>query len=141
MDTAAGTYAVSWACVDETHLRLCVTVPFGGQAEVTLPLADEAAYEALGGHVLGAGTYEVTYETNESLRYLPNVDWTVAQILADSAVKDVARKFVDGFDYSTLNADPTKTLRELQAEGLGQNKKMTVEQLEACDAALRALAD
>ena len=28
-----------------------------------------------------------------------------------------------------------------QAEGLGQNVKMTAEQLEACDAALRALAD
>ena len=141
IDTAAGTYAASWECVDETHLHVALTVPFGGEAEVTLPLATEAAYEVLGGHVLGAGTYEVTYETNESLRYLPNVDWTAAQILADSAVKDVARRFVDGFDYSMLNADPTKTLRELQAEGLGQNKKMTVEQLEACDAALRALAD
>ena len=53
----------------------------------------------------------------------------------------MARQFVDGYDYCMLNADPTKTLRQLQAEGLGQNVKMTVEQLEACDAALRALAE
>ena len=72
---------------------------------------------------------------------MPNVDWTVAQILAERKASDAARPFVDGFDYCMLNVDPTKTLRELQAEGLGQNVKMTLEQLEACDAALRALAE
>jgi alpha-L-rhamnosidase len=141
MDTAAGTYAVSWACVDETHMTMKVTVPFGGEAGVTLPYADEAAYEALGGHVLTAGTYEVTYETTQALRWAPSVDWTVAQILADRKVSDVARKFVDGWDFSILGADHSKTLRELQAEGLGQNRKMTADELEACDAALKELAD
>ena len=141
MDTAAGTYAASWECVDETHLRLCVTVPFGGEAIVTLPFADEAAYEALGGHVLSAGSYEVCYETARPLRRVPNVDWTVAQLLDDPAVANAARPFVDGFDFCMNSADPTKTMRELQAEGLGQNRKMTVDELEACDAALRELAD
>ena len=141
MDTATGTYKASWDCVDETHLRVAITVPFGGEAEVTLPLATEAVYETLGGHVLSAGTYEVTYETTQSLRWAPSVDWTVAQILADRKVSDVARTFVDGYDFSMMNTDQSKTLRELQAEGLGQNVKMTAEQLEACDAALRALAE
>lgn len=141
MDTAAGTYATSWECVDETHLRLTVTVPFGGEVKVTLPLATEAAYEALGGRVLAAGSYEVTYETTQPLRRMPSVDWTVTQLLDDPAIANAARPFVDGFDFCMSTADPTKTLRELQAEGLGQNVKMTVEQLEACDAALRALSD
>jgi alpha-L-rhamnosidase len=141
MDTAAGTYATSWECVDETHLRMSVTVPFGGEAEVTLPFATEAAYEALGGHVLAAGSYEVTSETTRPLRRVPSVDWTVAQLLDDPAIANAARPFVDGFDFCMNTADPSKTLRELQAEGLGQNVKMTAEQLEACDAALRALAD
>ena len=141
MDTAAGTYAVSWECVDETHLAVKVTVPFGGEAEVTLPLATESVYEALGGHVLAAGTYEVTYETTQALRWAPSVDWTVGQILAERKVSDVARKFVDGWDFSIMGADHSKTLRELQAEGLGQNRKMTSEELAACDAALRELAD
>lgn len=141
MDTAAGTYVAGWECVDENHLRVLVSVPFGGEAAVTLPLANEAAYEALGGHVLCAGTYEVTYETTEPLRWAPSADWTVAQILAEPQVSGVVRRFVDGFDFSFMSADRTKTLRELQAEGLGQNRKMTVEELEACDAAMRELAD
>ena len=141
MDTASGTYAASWECVDETHLHMRVTVPFGGEAEVTLPFATEAAYEALGGHVLAAGTYEVTYETTPPLRRMPSVDWTVAQLLDDPAIANAARPFVDGFDFCMSTADPSKTLRELQAEGLGQNVKMTIDQLEACDAALRALSD
>ncbi len=141
MDTAAGTYAVSWDCIDETHLTVKVTVPFGGEADVTLPYADEAAYEALGGHVLAAGTYEVTYKTTQSLRWAPSVDWTVSQILAERKVSDVARKFVDGWDFSILGADQSKTLRELQAEGLGQNRKMTADELAACDADLKELAD
>jgi alpha-L-rhamnosidase len=141
MATASGTYATSWECVDETHLRMTVTVPFGGAAEVTLPFATEAAYEELGGHTLAAGSYEVTYETTKPLRRVPCVDWTVAQLLDDPAIANAARPFVDGFDFCMNTADPTCTLRELQAKGLGQNVKMTAEQLEACDAALRALAD
>ena len=116
-------------------------MPFGAEAEVVLPLATEAAYEALGGHVLTAGTYELTYETTRPLRWIPTVDWTVAEILAERQVSDVARKFVDGFDFSMMTADPTKTLRQLQSEGFGQNRKMTAEELEACDAALRELAE
>ncbi len=141
IDTAAGMYRVAWSCVDETHLYLSVTVPFGARATVELPFATEAAYEALGGHELTAGSYDVTYETTEPLRRVPCVDWTVARILDDREVSGVARRFVDGFDYATSQADPTKTLRELQAEGLGQNHKMTAGELAACDAALRALAD
>lgn len=141
LDSAAGTYAVAWNCVDENHLRVTLTVPFGAEAEVSLPLATEEAYEALGGHVLGAGSYEVTYETTAPLRRVPCVDWTVTQIMDDPAIANVVRGLVDGFDFSMNMADPNKTLRQLQAEGLGQNEKMTVEQLEACDAALRALAD
>ena len=141
LDSAAGTYRVAWECVDETHLRMAITVPFGAEAEVVLPLADEAAYQALGGHVLGAGSYEVTYETTSPLRRVPCVDWTVAQVLGDREVGNVVRKFVDGFDFVMQMADPAKTLRELQAEGLGQNRKMTAEELAACDAAMRELSD
>jgi hypothetical protein len=48
---------------------------------------------------------------------------------------------VDGFDFSALTCDRTKTLRELQAEGFGQNEKMSAQALEAADAALRELTD
>ena len=141
LDSAAGTYAVAWECVDETRLHVKVTVPFGATANVVLPFADESAYEALGGRTLSSGCYEVTYDTTEPLRRVPCADWTIAQILDDPAIANVCRTFIDGFDFCMSTSDPTKTIRQLQAEGLGQNEKMTVEQLEACDAALRALAD
>lgn len=141
LDSASGTYRVAWECVDEAHLHLAVTVPFGAEAEVRLPFATEEAYEELGGHVLGAGSYGVTYATTEPLRRVPCVDWAAAQILDDPAVAGVCQPFIDGFDFSMSTSDTSKTLRQLQAEGLGQNVKMTEEDLQACDTALRALAD
>ena len=141
LDSAAGTYRVAWECVSESRLRVAVTVPFGATAEVTLPFAPDAAYEQLGGRTLGPGSYEVVYDTTEPLRRVPSVDWTPAQILDDPAVAGAARPFVDGFDFCMSTCDPTETLRQLQAEGLGQNVKMTAEQLEACDQAMRAMAD
>lgn len=141
LDSAAGMYAVAWECVDEARLHVKVTVPFGAEARITLPFAGEEAYEALGGHTLSSGYYEVTYNTTEPLRRVPCVDWTIAQILDDPAIANVCREFVDGFDFCMSTNDPGKTIRQLQAEGLGQNVKMTIEQLAACDAALRALAD
>lgn len=141
LDSAAGTYRVAWECQDETHLHVTITVPFDATAKIELPLADEAAYKALGGHELVAGTYEVTYETTEPLRRVPCVDWTLSKILDDPNASAVVRDFVDGFDYSAMMADQGKSLRQLQAEGLGQNEKMTAEQLKACDDALRMLAE
>lgn len=141
LDSAAGTWRIAWECVNEAFLRVAFTVPFGAEAEVELPFAPESAYEKLGGRVLGPGNYEIYYNTTEPLRRVPSVDWTLAQIVASPDTQAVARKYVDGFDYSTMTADQTKTLRELQAEGFGQNRKMTADDLATCDAALRALAD
>ena len=139
--SAAGTYKVAWECVDEHHLRVAITVPFGAVAEVELPFAPDSAYDALGGHELACGSYEVTYATTRPLRRVPSADWTIAQILDAEDASAVVRGFVDGFDWSMMQTDPSWTLREAQAAGLGQNIKMTAEELEACDAALRALAE
>ena len=141
IDSAAGTYKVAWECMDENHLRVALTVPFGARAEVVLPLADEAVYEALGGHELGCGSYEVTYETTSPLRRVPSVDWTLSQILEAEDASAVARRFVDGFDYAMLTTDQSLTLRQAQAAGLGQNRKMSAEELQELDAALRELAE
>jgi hypothetical protein len=72
---------------------------------------------------------------------VPSAEWTIAQILDAEDAGSVVRRFVDGFDWSMMQADPTQTLREAQAAGLGQNRRMTTEELAACDAALRALAE
>lgn len=141
MDTAAGSYRVAWECVGDERLRVRITVPFGAQAKVELPLAPESAYEGLGGRTLGAGTYETTYRTLRPLRRMPTADWTMAQLVDDPSVAAVLRPFVDGFDYCVSTCDQSRTLRELQGEGFGQNARMTTEQLKAADRALRELAD
>ena len=141
LDSAAGTYKVAWECLDEGHLRVAITVPFGAVAEVELPFAPASAYDALGGHELASGSYELTYATTRPLRRVPSADWTIAQILDAEDASSVARRFVDGFDWAMMQADPAWTLREAQAAGLGQNRKMTTDELAACDEALRALAE
>ena len=116
-------------------------MPFGATAEVELPLAPEEAYERLGGRVLGPGTYEVSYETTEPVRRVPNANWTLGRILETTDTSEVLRRHVDDFDFVATRFDHGKSLRELQTIGLGQNYRMTADTLAVCDADLRALAD
>ncbi len=64
-DSASGRYEVHWKCLDETHLELSVTIPFGCTAQLELPYAPETAYTA--GRTLSAGTYVFRYETTRPL--------------------------------------------------------------------------
>ncbi|MCR4870852.1 MAG: glycoside hydrolase family 78 protein [Atopobiaceae bacterium] len=139
--TAAGRWHVAWECLNENGLSVSITVPFGCTAEVELPLAPEEAYERLGGRVLGPGTYEVSYETTEQVRRVPNANWTLGRILETTDTSEVLRRHVDDFDFVATRFDHSKSLRELQTIGLGQNYRMTADTLAVCDADLRALAD
>lgn len=141
LDTAAGSYRVAWECMGERDLRVAVDVPFGTRARVELPFAPEEAYDELGGRELAAGHYEAVYQATRPLRRVPSVDWTIAQLLDDPAVANAVRPYVDGFDYCTSTCDQSKTLRELQAAGFGQNVMMSDEALTAANEALHALAD
>jgi len=58
--SAAGRYKVSWKFIDETHVSLCVEIPFDCTAKLLLPYAKGAQeYE------LEAGTFELVYEIGE----------------------------------------------------------------------------
>lgn len=73
--SAAGTYETSWELADPSHVTVKVTVPFGCTAEIVLPLvsqetlADQSnplfADVRDGKCFVGAGTYEVSYETTK----------------------------------------------------------------------------
>ena len=139
--TAAGRWKVAWDCVGESRLSVKITVPFGASAEVELPMAPQSAYDQLGGRVLGPGSYEVTYDTTAPIRRVPSANWTLGLILETTDTSEVLRRHVDDFDFCATRFDHGKTLRELQAIGLGQNYPMTADELEACDADLRTLAD
>lgn len=76
--SAMGLWKTSWRAVDDTHLELKVTVPFGCLAELKLPYAPEPVYDdgtnpmfadvKDGVCRLKAGEYGVTYETARPLR-------------------------------------------------------------------------
>lgn len=78
-ESASGTWESSWKALDENHLEVKVTVPFGCSAELLLPLASEGICEANPGNpvfanvkdgrcYLEAGEYCVSYETIRSMK-------------------------------------------------------------------------
>ena len=136
---AAGTWRVAWRCLDETHLRVEVDVPFGCTADITLPLAPASAYEQLGGNKLQAGTHVVEYETTAPLRRVPTVDWPIGDLLATPDTDAVVRAHCkpDWVAPDELGIP----MRELAYKLARGSRPMSEESLEACDQALRALAE
>lgn len=136
---AAGTWRVAWRCLDETHLLVEVDVPFGCTADVTLPLASASAYKQLGGNKLLAGSHVVEYETTVPLRRVPTVDWPIGDLLATPDTDAVVRAHCkpDWVAPDELGI-PMRDLAYKLARG---SRPMSEESLEACDQALRALAE
>lgn len=77
-DSASGTWRSSWRILDENHLEVKVSVPFGCSAELLLPLAPESLWEREPGNpvfanvkdgkiYLEAGEYSISYETVKSM--------------------------------------------------------------------------
>ncbi len=135
----AGTWRVAWSCVDERHLRFELTVPFGCTAEVTLPYAPESAYERLGGHELGAGTYVLEYETTKPLRRVPSVDWAIGDLLAAPDTDAIVRAHCKP-DWVAPD-ELGMTMRSLAYKLARGSRPMSEEALAACDAELRKLAE
>ena len=105
-DSAAGKWEGGWKILDEKHLELSLTVPFGCEAEVKLPCAPERLYadstnplfaDVRDGvcHV-GPGTWTVTYETSELLRTVYNTRMSLQELLASAAAAEIlTREFPD----------------------------------------------
>lgn len=137
---SVGTWHVAWECVDESRLCFLLTVPFGCTADIVLPSAPESAYETLGGHTLGAGVYELTYETVEPLRRMPSIDWTLAELMVAPDTEAVLKRYCYHPEFAV--GDPTRaacTIRELAPSFARGGGPMGDERLAACDADLRAL--
>ncbi len=137
---SVGRWHVGWECVDESHLHFELTVPFGCTAEVTLPYAGEEAYRELGGHLLHAGTYDLTYETTMPLRRMPTIDWTLKELMASPDTEAVIKRHC--YHPEFLIGDPVQanmTIRELAPTFGRGNTPMGDDRLAACDAELGTL--
>ena len=96
-ESACGTYRCAWKLTAPDHVELTVTVPFGGQAELTLPLAPTELLEDQdnsmtanvvdGRCILEAGTYQISYTLTESLIKTYSLDSTWRELLRLPSVK------------------------------------------------------
>ncbi|MDE6990568.1 MAG: hypothetical protein K2P42_07920, partial [Lachnospiraceae bacterium] len=76
-DSPCGIYRCAWHLADPAHVELEVEVPFGGSAELRLPLASVSVMDdgtnpmfsniRDGACLLSAGTYKACYELTKSL--------------------------------------------------------------------------
>lgn len=101
-NTAAGLYKSAWEVLDENHVKIQVTVPFGCEAELILPFAPESVYMDKenpmfakvkdGVCLLHAGEYSVIYETIQVLRHVLSTNSPIRELLEDSRVKEYLTK-------------------------------------------------
>ncbi|MCH4207188.1 MAG: glycoside hydrolase family 78 protein [Solobacterium sp.] len=100
--SASGTWKISWNIVDEQTLHLAVTVPFGCEAEVRLPLADDAAVAeaAETAHAdikdgmlsLKAGSYEWEYRTVKPMHVCLSTNSSVEELLSHPSARTLLLK-------------------------------------------------
>ena len=75
-------WKVAWTAEDDRHLRLSLTVPFGCEAELTLPFTAEEK------KLLPPGEYSFFYETDRPMRKVFGLDDTLESILGDKAARE-----------------------------------------------------
>ena len=97
-NTAAGLYKSAWEVLDDNHLKIQVSVPFGCEADLILPYASDCVYKDLDNPIfsnvsngichLDAGGYTVVYETTKALRKVLSTDSPICEILENSSAKE-----------------------------------------------------
>lgn len=94
-DSPSGRYMCSWELQDQEHVTVRVSVPFGCNARLELPLAPEELFESENKIFedvrekicyLKTGDYEVSYTLSQSLRKKYSLDSTVTELYANPEV-------------------------------------------------------
>lgn len=140
--SAAGTYETSWELADPSHVTVKVTVPFGCTAEIVLPLvsqetlADQSnplfADVRDGKCFVGAGTYEVSYETTKPAKKMYSTYTPIQELVNNPEIVSAMGEqlHLDQIPGQALAA----SFRQL-AEAY-PNASMSAEMLDQLDAAL-----
>ncbi len=95
-DSVSGRYEVHWNCVDERHLTVRVTVPYGCTAHLTLPYAPESAYP--NGEILEEGSYEFCYETVQPLRRIFSTSMPLGELLEEKVAHKILSRMFPGIE-------------------------------------------
>ena len=104
-DSASGCYQCGWEILGNNKIKVSVTVPFGGRAEVILPYAKEAVYADTenplfedvkkGICYIKAGEYEVLYEASEPLKKTYSIDSTMEELLNNPHIRAFLSKMTE----------------------------------------------
>ena len=104
-DSACGTYQSSWKILDGNKIQLRFFVPFGCEAEISLPYAPDSVYEEKenplfanvkdGVCLVEAGNYEVTYEAVVPLKKTYSVYSTMEEILSNPKTRSFLGSMMD----------------------------------------------
>lgn len=137
--SAMGLWKTSWKAVDDNHLEFRVTVPFGCQADVTLPYAPESLYgdkeNAIFAHVedgvcrLEAGSYSVTYETTAPLRRIYSTATPLKELLGVPAIRSFLTEKIPQIGQVPDHMK-SSSIRELAAHFAGHLEAGTLEVLD-----------
>jgi alpha-L-rhamnosidase len=93
--SASGTYEVHWSILDVNHLRVCVTVPYGCEAQIVLPyfeVQSDHENNPLTKGTVQAGTYEIVYETSRPLKDVIDLNTITAAALANEKIREYLEK-------------------------------------------------
>ena len=104
-DSACGTYQSSWKILDGNKIQLRFFVPFGCEAEISLPYAPDSVYEEKenplfanvkdGVCLVEAGNYEVTYEAVVPLKKTYSVDSTMEDLMSNPKIRGFLASMMD----------------------------------------------
>lgn len=144
-DSPAGKYEISWKVLDERHVEIRVTIPFGCEGELALPLTGKVMCKDVetpvfsqagdGVYILESGSYHIRYELEKSLKKNWNADMPIRELLADPEAKKVLSEFFPGAEHvpQQFLKDSVRRIKEKAHSAIDE------ETIERLDKALRKL--
>lgn len=120
-DSACGTYGCGWKLISDDEIKITAEVPFGGQAELTLPYVTEEVLKDQenpitanvkdGICILESGVYEVQYKMTNFLKKEYSLDATTCrELLKNKEIK----AFLDAEGWDMPMQYLGNTIKELQ---------------------------
>lgn len=136
-DSACGVYRCAWKLTDSSHVELKVKVPFGGKAELHLPLAPESVMQEKGNPMfadvrggvcmLKAGTYRVSYELTRSLKKEYGLDSTWQELFCNP---EISRFLKEELEMNIPQQYINRTVKELAVTFASETTGGKLERLE-----------
>ena len=122
--SAAGPWQVRWQSIDKKRFEISVTVPFGAEAEVILPLWDGVKEEGNllfedvrdGVCHLSAGTYKAVYGLSEPIMGIVSVDTPIGDLMKYPGITEMIHDEISIATPVLLASHASKSLRRFANE-------------------------